>query len=109
MLDLGLGRAPDAWRPPIVATVATTGDGVAEVWDAIGRHRSWLSESGELPARRQRRLVLQLREVLIRRLEQDIDRLEGGQAYQDVRQEVIDRVTDPYTGAEALLAQLPRR
>ncbi len=50
----------------------------------------------------------QLREVLIRRLELDIDRLEGGQAYQEVRQQVVDRVTDPYTGAASLLAQLPR-
>ena len=24
-----------SWRPPIVATVATTGDGVAELWDAV--------------------------------------------------------------------------
>jgi LAO/AO transport system kinase len=108
MLDLGLGRPPGAWRPPIVPVVATTGAGVAEVWDAIQQHREALTESGQLVGRRQRRLVGQLREVLIRRLEQDIDRLEDGQAYQDIRQQVIDRVLDPYSGAASLLAQLPR-
>jgi LAO/AO transport system kinase len=108
MLDLGLGRAPDAWRPPIVAAVATTGTGVGEVWDAVARHRSYLGTSGQLVARRERRLVGQLREVLIRRLEQDIDRLEGGQAYLEVRRQVVDRIIDPYSGAASLLAQLPR-
>ncbi len=108
MLDLGLGRAPDAWRPPIVAAVATTGAGVSEVWEAVARHRSYLGSSGQLVARRERRLVGQLREVLIRRLEQDIDRLEGGQAYREVRRQVVDRVIDPYSGADSLLAQLPR-
>jgi LAO/AO transport system kinase len=108
MLDLGLGRAPDAWRPPILNAVATTGEGVPSVWDAVREHRDFLAGSGELLARRQRRLVGQLREVLIRRLEQDIDRLEDGQAYHDVRRQVVDRVTDPYTAAASLLAQLPR-
>jgi LAO/AO transport system kinase len=108
MLDLGLGRAPDAWRPPILSVVATTGVGVTEVWEAVHRHQGYLGQSGQLAARRQRRLVGQLREVLIRRLEHDIDRLEGGQAYQEVRRQVIDRVTDPYSGADSLLAQLPR-
>ena len=37
----------DAWRPPIVPTVATTGDGVAELWDAVARPpRATPSESG---------------------------------------------------------------
>ncbi len=48
MLDLGLGRAPDAWRPPILAVVATTGEGVPEVWAAMAQHRRHLTDSGEL-------------------------------------------------------------
>jgi LAO/AO transport system kinase len=108
MLDLGLGP-PDAWRPPILLAVATTGTGVDEVWNAVDRHRQFLNESGQLVLRRERRLVGQLREVLLRRLELDIDGLEGGQAYQDVRRQVVGRLTDPYSGADLLLAQLPSR
>ena len=106
MLDLGPRRAPDDWRPPILPVVATTGDGVAEVWAAVDAHRRFLSDSGQLAARRERRLVGELREVLIRRLERDIDRLEGGHAYQEIRQQVLDRSLDPYRAAEILLAQL---
>ena len=83
------------------------GDGDIDLGAAIDRHRRFLTESGELVARRERRLVGQLREVLIRRLEPDIDRLEGGHAYEEIRREVVARATDPYTGADYLLAQLP--
>ena len=27
------------WRPPILETVASTGQGVAELWGELGRHR----------------------------------------------------------------------
>jgi LAO/AO transport system kinase len=106
MLDLGLGREDGAWRPPIVAAVATTGEGVAEVWAAVGDHRRSLEGTGQLAGRRERRLVMELREVLIRRLERDIDRLEGGQAYQEIRRQVLDRALDPYRAADLLLAQI---
>src|SRR3954451_1713269 len=36
------------WQPPIVSTVATTGQGAAELWQAIGDHHAWLVETGEL-------------------------------------------------------------
>ena len=39
MLDLSELPA-DSWRPPIVATVATTGAGTGELWDAINAHRA---------------------------------------------------------------------
>ena len=39
MLDLS-ELPDDSWRPPIVPTVATTGDGVGELWDAINAHRA---------------------------------------------------------------------
>ena len=37
MLDL---TAADGWRPPVVATTAATGEGVDELWAAIGDHRA---------------------------------------------------------------------
>ena len=104
MLDLAITMGP--WRPPVYSTVATTGEGIAEVWAAIGDHRRHLVGSGELTARRERRLLAELHEVLLRRLERDISRLEGGQRYAEVRQGVLGRTIDPYTGADTLLAEL---
>src|SRR5690606_1377953 len=37
-----------AWRPPIVSTVASTGQGVADLVERLDRHHAHLSQSGEL-------------------------------------------------------------
>ena len=61
MLDLA---RPGSWRPEIVDTTATAGDGVAELWAAVARHRDHLRSSGQLVARRTDRLAQELRRVL---------------------------------------------
>jgi LAO/AO transport system kinase len=47
----------DGWRPPIVLTEAVRGEGVPELWAAIGDHRAWLESEGELERRRRRNLA----------------------------------------------------
>jgi LAO/AO transport system kinase len=56
------------WVPPIVETVATTGDGVEALWDAITRHRAHLEETGELEQRRRARLRDEIRAMVRARL-----------------------------------------
>jgi LAO/AO transport system kinase len=51
---LALGGELD-WEPPIIETVASTGAGVPDVWDAIERHRTHLGGTGLEEARRVRR------------------------------------------------------
>jgi LAO/AO transport system kinase len=41
-----------AWRPPIVPTVATTGEGIDELVRQLDRHEAWLADSGERARRR---------------------------------------------------------
>jgi LAO/AO transport system kinase len=41
-----------AWRPPVIATSAIRDQGVAELLDAIDRHRAMLEPSREIDARR---------------------------------------------------------
>ena len=44
---LGFLRPPSpAWRPPVLLCSATTGAGVAEVWDAAGRFRAAMGDGG---------------------------------------------------------------
>jgi len=45
-----------AWKPPIVPTVASRGEGVDELKKAVLRHREYLGTSGEGARRRLRRL-----------------------------------------------------
>ena len=48
---LALGASQEGWKPPIVTTTATTGDGLAEVVTRLDAHWDWLAESGELKRR----------------------------------------------------------
>jgi LAO/AO transport system kinase len=44
--------AQGGWKPPIVPTVATTGDGVDDLVEQLDRHDDWLESSGERARRR---------------------------------------------------------
>ena len=49
---LRLLRGHDSWVPPVHCVSAIEERGMAEVWAMIGNHRSQLTESGELAAKR---------------------------------------------------------
>jgi LAO/AO transport system kinase len=51
-LRLMVALAPGEWRPPIVTTVGTTGEGVDRLVDQLDRHEAWLDASGERDRRR---------------------------------------------------------
>ena len=53
MLNMG-PKLP--WKPPIVATVASTGQGIDELLTAVEKHRAFLETSGEGASRRAARL-----------------------------------------------------
>ncbi len=57
MLDLGAHPVEGVphWRAPILMTTATDGTGIDELWNEVGKHRTWLQETGELENRRQSR------------------------------------------------------
>lgn len=93
----------DAWRPPIVATVGSTGEGVPELWAAIEAHRTAAEQSGELTKRRQFRLREELREIVARRLEQRAREICTGERWDELQQAVLDRSIDPWSAADEML------
>ena len=104
MLDMTMSLGE--WRPPIVSTIASAGEGVTALWDEVGRHRTYSERSGQLTERRRRRLIDELHEVLIRRVERQVQQLEGGEAYQQLKRAVLDGQVDPYSAADELLGKL---
>jgi LAO/AO transport system kinase len=93
-----------AWRPPILEAVATTGDGVGEVWDAIGDHRAHLIEHGQLDILRHQRLEREFRQILVARVEQRIDALAGTETLGRLTDALHRGELDPYQAADRLLA-----
>ena len=102
MLDLS-EIPPGAWRPPIVATVATEGRGVSDLWDRINEHRDFITASGELDRRRRFRLREELREIVARRLEQKAREICTGDEWDRLTENVVMRTTDPWSAADAML------
>jgi LAO/AO transport system kinase len=101
--SLSLGTfAPGVWRPPILKTTATSGTGVDELAEAIGRFRRE-SKSIRL-TRRQLRSEFQVRELVSHRFMQYLEReiLTPGELAAVV-QRVASRDIDPYAAAEGLL------
>jgi LAO/AO transport system kinase len=92
------------WHPPILATVASQGDGIEELWDAVSDHRAQITASGELERRRQRRLREELREIVVRRLEQRARELCTGERWDDLQDSVAARQIDPWGAADEMLS-----
>jgi LAO/AO transport system kinase len=101
MLDMNTEMGE--WRPPIVLTTASSGEGVDDLWSALADHHSYLKSSGLLEDRRRRRLVDELSHVLVRRLESDVRSLSSGERWQEVADQVAGRRLDPYAAADELI------
>jgi LAO/AO transport system kinase len=100
MLDLSgdLG-----WRPPVVETVASTGDGLDALWREIARHRRHLVEGGLLAARRAARLEEGLRRIVAARLAARVEEAAEGHRFGAVLAAVAEGRLDPYGAADELL------
>ena len=61
------------WIPPIVRTVASTGDGLVELAVAMNQFRQWLEKDGHLEARRQSFWDDRLREMIQYQLLRELD------------------------------------
>jgi LAO/AO transport system kinase len=100
---LHLSSADDGWTPPIVMTVASSGDGVDDLWGAVGQHRAFLTEHGLLEKRRAERLAEELRHVVGQRLEQRAYERCEGPDFDRLLNDVVERRLDPYAAAGRLL------
>jgi LAO/AO transport system kinase len=102
MLDLS-DLPADSWRPPIIATVATTGAGVGELWDAINAHREHAETSGQLDSRRSFRAREELREIVANRLYQRAREICTGDRWEALTEAVVAHQSDPWTAADTML------
>ncbi|HEY0645451.1 MAG TPA: methylmalonyl Co-A mutase-associated GTPase MeaB [Nocardioides sp.] len=100
---LSMAERPEGgWRPPVLKTVASTGEGIDELLAEIDRHADWLAESGELTRRRTLRARREVEAIALATLRArwgetggaDLDALAGRVAAGEV---------DPYAAADELL------
>jgi LAO/AO transport system kinase len=107
MLDLSMPPKGETghWRPPIVKTVASRGEGFDELWEAINSHRAFLETDGRLAARRTKRIRDELKAIVVERLYTRAGEVCGGERFDELAASVEAREVDPYTAADSLLEQ----
>ena len=101
---LALGEHPaGAWSQPIIKTVASKGEGVDEVVEAINQHRAWLESSGERELRRLRRARDEIEAIAVTALREQWRSVHEHTELDGLAVKVVAGETDPYTAADRLL------
>jgi LAO/AO transport system kinase len=95
---------PDDWRPPIIKTVATTGDGVDEVVSAIERFR-YRPESARLERRRASSEGYLEQLIASRFLAHLRQHVLGKGELAALAERIASRAIDPYTAADELIGR----
>ena len=92
------------WRPPVIKTVATTGDGVPALMDAIARFREHARANEG--TRRRSRAESRLREIVSERLMALLERSVGPGDLAALVERVAARQLDPYTASDQLVKKV---
>lgn len=98
-------RAGERWKPPILLTVATTGQGIDEVVQSIDKHREFLQSSGEMQKRRLSRYRREIEAIALERLSRRFSG-EVDQYLDSLALRVLDGSLDPIRAAEDIVARL---
>jgi len=101
MIALGR-RDPDDWKPPIITTVGTRGEGIAELAAGLDAHWDWLRTSGELERRRQARAREEITALAFGVLRGRLAAIGG---LDEFAARVADGTLDPFEAAEQVLAR----
>ncbi len=99
---------PEEWCPPIIKTVAVSGEGVGELAEAVLRHQDYLREHGLRERKEKERLTAEMLEIINQKVSVAVRRLirEGG-PLQDLMHKVLEtREIDPHTGADLIMQRL---
>ena len=92
------------WRPPIVLTEATRGEGVPELWEKIDLHRAYLVGSGQLDERRRRNLAGEVFAVASSRAKRHLEHaVADDPELRRLLDEVQRRELDPLTAVREIL------
>ena len=97
------GSADAGWEPPVIKTVATRGDGVDELLEAIEAHAAYLHESHLIQRREQDRVTAVLETILQVELLARLRLRVPPERMQALVEQVLDRELDPYTAVDQLL------
>jgi len=104
--SLELAQLPTSWRPPVLISVAETGEGMPDVWQAALDHRKFLETSGQLKERRKAKVQSELEELVAEMARTNLKASLEQSHIQDLLHQVLKREVDPHSAAEELMQEL---
>jgi LAO/AO transport system kinase len=102
LLSLDPKRKQAAWRVPILKTSALKEQGIAEVADAIQKHRTYLEESGTWFQRAQRQVRSELQTLVIQAVMKSLAASVTQEEWDTFIEDITRRERDPYSIAQEL-------
>ncbi len=104
MLDM---QGDKKWRPPVLATVSTRNEGIADMWSSLLKHRNYMEESGNLEEIRRQRIGRELAEQLEYLVKKEIwEQVKEKIKLDDLIEKINNREQDPYSAADKLLRKI---
>jgi len=97
-------RAPTEWTPPVLLTVATTGQGLPELVDGLEEYVEFQRTRGQLERRRRQRLEQRLQDLLRGQLWAEFTARVSDAARREAVEDLAARRVTPHQAAERLLA-----
>ena len=102
MIQLGNRERSVDWRTPVVRTVASRADGIPDLLQALDSHRSWLTESGALEARRNQRARSEIEAIALAELRRRLGG-DGSLVSDELASAVASGTTDVYAAASRVI------
>lgn len=91
------------WSPPVLPTCAESGEGVADLVDALDRHHDWLVSSGTMEDRLRAMARHWLRALITTVLHERLEHPEQGSTFESAVEGLATRTTDPWTACTLLV------
>jgi LAO/AO transport system kinase len=102
---LETGGKSQAWKPPIIKTIAIKGDGVSELLTRIWEHKKHL-ESGVSASKYKMHVEAELLEVLKQKIAQQLlDDLRQKGELDTMLEKILTREIDPYSAADKIIVE----
>ncbi len=104
--SLELNHFQTSWRPPVILSIADTGQGVDELWQAAKAHKQFLVDENLLDQRRSLRIKAELSEIVADIARRNLENSMESDQVRTILSKIVGREVDPHTAARDLLPTL---
>lgn len=96
------------FRPPVSLVISESGEGIETAIENISKHRNYLFETEEINLKRLERNKLEVKEIVHRKIEKLVNKVESTQDIDTLLTKTITKETDPYTIGEKIFESVTK-